>query len=308
MIEVNNLVKRFDATLAVNGISFEVKKGEVVGFLGPNGAGKTTTLRILTCYLPADAGSATIAGYNVFEDSIEVRKRVGYLPENAPLYLDMGVVDYLKFIARIRHVPKKNIIGRIKEMVDICGLGTEINKNISELSKGFRQRVGLAQTLIHDPDILILDEPTVGLDPNQIVEIRELIKDIGKEKTVILSSHILPEVSATCDRIIIINKGKIVGSGSPEEMASQARGEEIIYITVRGPLPEILEKFKTLSEIKDFEKISEDNGANRFQITCASGVDLSEDLFCLAKDNGWILRELKKEAASLEDIFYKLTT
>ena len=214
MIEAKNLTKRFGDTLAVDTISFTVNKGGIVGLLGPNGAGKTTTMRILTCYLAADSGTATIAGKNVFTQSLEVRRCIGYLPENNPLYTEMGVVDYLKFIAQIRHIPRKKIKTQVKEMVEVCGLEPVLNKKIDELSKGFRQRVGLAQAMIHNPEVLIFDEPTVGLDPNQIVEIRELIKRMGAEKTVILSSHILPEVSATCKQVIIMNRGRIVASGT----------------------------------------------------------------------------------------------
>ena len=212
MIEVKNLTKRYGLTVAVDNVSFDANAGEVLGFLGPNGAGKTTTMRILTCYLSADEGTAKVAGYDVFEESIEVRKRIGYLPESAPLYMDMGVIDYLKFIAQIRHIPKSQRQERIKAVIDTCGLEKVIQKDVGELSRGYRQRLGLAQSLIHDPPILILDEPTSGLDPSQIIEIRNLIKAIGKEKTIIFSTHILPEVSATCSRILIINDGQIVAN------------------------------------------------------------------------------------------------
>jgi ABC-2 type transport system ATP-binding protein len=236
MINAKHLAKNFGPTMALKEITFEVAKGEVLGFLGPNGAGKTTTMRILTCYHPADTGTATIAGFDVFENPLEVRKLIGYLPENNPLYTDMGIVDYLQFIAQIRGIPSSKKQNQIQYVIELCGLQNELRKDIGQLSKGYKQRVGLAQALIHDPDILILDEPTIGLDPTQIIEIRELIKSIGKEKTIILSSHILPEVSATCDRIIIINQGEIVGSGKPEEMAARAKGGEITYITIEALL------------------------------------------------------------------------
>ena len=309
MISASHLSKSFGSTLAVNDVSFEVTRGEVLGFLGPNGAGKTTTMRILTCYHPADSGTATIAGFDVFENPLEVRKLIGYLPENNPLYMDMGMVDYLEFIAKVRNIIPSKRKEKIKHVIELCGLREELGKDIGELSKGFRQRVGLAQVLIHDPDILILDEPTIGLDPTQIIEIRELIKRIGKEKTIILSSHILPEVSATCDRIIIIHQGEIVGSGTPEEMASKAKEGEIIYITIRGPLREVQAKLHAMEKIKEFKKISEkEDGLTQFEIKSEIGVDLSEELFFLVSQNGWSLTELRKETANLENIFLQLTT
>jgi ABC-2 type transport system ATP-binding protein len=266
-------------------------------------------MRILACYHPADSGTATIAGFDVFDDPLEVRKLIGYLPENNPLYMDMGIVDYLEFISKVRAIPPSKRKDQIRHVIELCGLQKELGKDIGELSKGFRQRVGLAQALIHDPDILILDEPTIGLDPTQIIEIRELIKKIGKEKTIILSSHILPEVSATCDRIIIIHQGEIVGSGTPEEMASKSKGGEIIYITIRGPLQEIQSKLGSMEKIKEFKKIGEkENGLNQFEIKSAVGVDLSEELFLLVVQNGWSLTELHQEKANLENIFLQLTT
>jgi len=308
MIEVKNLTKNFGNVVAVNGISFTVNKGEVVGLLGPNGAGKTTTMRILACYLPSTSGTASVAGFDIFNDSLEVRKRTGYLPENAPLYLDMSTLDFLNFIATIRGISKREIKNRIKKMVEMCGLGSVINRDIGELSKGFRQRVGLAQTLIHDPEILIVDEPTAGLDPTQIIEMRELIREIGKEKTVVLSSHILPEVSATCNRIIIIHKGEIVGSGTPDEMARSSKRSETIYITIKGPLEEIQNQLKETPEIKEFRLIAKEDGINSFEIKSDLGMDISERLFFLVVNNQWILTELRKETVNLEDVFLMLTT
>lgn len=295
--------------MAINDISFEVKQGEVLGFLGPNGAGKTTTMRVLTCYHPADAGTATIAGFDVFEHPLEVRQLIGYLPENNPLYMDMGIVEYLEFIARIRAIPSSRKMKQIKHVIDLCGLGGELGKDIGELSKGFRQRVGLAQALLHDPAILILDEPTIGLDPTQIIEIRGLIKEIGKEKTIILSSHILPEVSATCDRIIIINRGELVGSGTPEEMARSAKGGEITYITIRGPLPQVRERLQAIDNIKEIAYVDEkEGGLHQFEIKSPVGTDVREELFFLVSQNGWSLTELYQKTANLEDIFLQLTT
>jgi len=308
MIEAENLTKRYGDTIAVDDVSFSVKKGEIVGLLGPNGAGKTTTMRILTCYLAPDGGKATLAGKDIIEQSFDVRHCLGYLPENNPLYTDMGVVDYLKFIAHIRNLPRKHLTAKLKEMIEVCGLEPVLNKRIGALSKGFCQRVGLAQTMIHDPDILILDEPTVGLDPNQIVEIRELIKRLGEEKTVILSSHILPEVAATCKRIIIMNNGKIVGSGTPEEMSTRARGGGIVNIVVRGPVEEIKEKLNSMEKVKDFKvKDTETVGWTRFEVVSTGEEDINEELFRMVVANGWSLCELYQESLSLEDVFQQLT-
>ncbi|MBN2372638.1 ATP-binding cassette domain-containing protein [bacterium] len=300
--------------VAVDGISFDVQKGEILGFLGPNGAGKTTTMRILTCYIPPSSGTAKIEGYDTFEESIEVRKRVGYLPESAPLYHDMGVIDYLKFIATIRNIPGGKIKTRIKEMIQICGLQGEAHKAIGQLSKGYRQRVGLAQTLIHDPEILILDEPTSGLDPIQIIEIRDLIKKIGKEKTVILSSHILPEVQATCGRIIIINKGKLVESGTPQELSDRAKGQETVHMSVRGPLVDIRQKIEQMEHVinvhlpeGETEDVSED-GIHKLVISVEKGKDIKEDLFNCVVENKWSLTELRSEGVTLENVFKQLTT
>ncbi len=328
MIEVQELTKSFGSNIAVNNISFDVIKGEILGFLGPNGAGKTTTMRILTCYIPPNSGTAKVAGYDILNDSIEVRKRVGYLPESAPLYQEMGVIDYLKFIATIRNIPKKKIRSRIKDMLQICGLENESHKTIGQLSKGFKQRVGLAQTLIHDPEILILDEPTSGLDPIQIIEIRDLIKSIGKEKTVILSSHILPEVQATCARIIIINKGKLVGSGTPDELADEAKGQETVHLRIRGPISDIKEKIGKIKHVIEVQAPEEEKGEEESEgeseevkvknlkkknlhqivVKVKKGEDIKEDLFFCVVENKWSLTELVSESITLEDVFKQLTT
>ncbi len=309
MIEVEHLAKRFGPTVALRDVSFRVDKGEVVGFLGPNAAGKTTTMRILTCYLPADSGKAAVAGYDVFEHPLEVRRQLGYLPENTPLYSDMGVLEYLDFVADIRRIPQQKRQKRMKEIVEVCGLQPQIYKDIGELSRGFRQRVGLAQALIHDPEILILDEPTVGLDPIQIIEIRELIKEIGKEKTVILSSHILPEVSATCDRVVIIHEGEIVGSGTPEELAQKSEGGETVHVTIRGPIDAINERLGKESDFKEFRKVGqEEEGVHQFEVRSDMGKDIREKLFSIVAASGWSLMELRHDALDLEDIFKRLTT
>jgi ABC-2 type transport system ATP-binding protein len=308
MIKVKNILKRFGTTIAVDNISFEVDKGEILGFLGPNAAGKTTTMRILTCFFPPNEGTATLSGYDIFENSIEVRRIVGYLPENAPLYLDMNVVDYLSFIAKIRGFKGEEIKKRVRKMVEVTSLEKVLSKDIGELSKGFRQRVGLAVAMIHDPEILILDEPTSGLDPTQIIEIRELIKEIGREKTIILSTHILPEVEATCSRVLIIDEGKIVASGTPEQLAKKAKGGENIYIGVKGPREEIKEKILNLNRVKDVEDLSIEGEFNNYLVKCEPGIDMAEELFLLVRDNNWSLNRLQKEEVNLEDIFLQLTT
>ena len=231
-IHVEELSKKYGAQKAVDAISFHVKTGEVLGFLGPNGAGKTTTMKIITCLMAPNKGDVKVGNFSIKENSEEIKKLIGYLPENNPLYHDMPVIDYLAYTAALQGVQKGKIKGRIAEMIRLCGLAGEKHKNIGELSKGYRQRVGLAQAMIHDPKVLVLDEPTSGLDPNQIVEIRRLIKELGKEKTVILSTHILPEVEATCDRILIINKGKIVADGTPDTLRKKATGRELLRVRI----------------------------------------------------------------------------
>ena len=308
MIDVEHISKSFGPTQAVKNVSFNVSKGEVVGFLGPNGAGKSTTMRILTCYLPADEGTARVAGFDVSTHSLDVRKRIGYLPENNPLYMDMGVLESLQFIAALREVPHASRRPKIKQVIEMCGLEPIMNKDIGELSKGFRQRLGLAQALIHDPDILILDEPTIGLDPNQIIEIRNLIKSIGKEKTIILSSHILPEVAATCDRVLIINRGEIVGSGTPEELAAMAKGGQTIYVCIRGPLPDIKTKLSAMGRVREIAVLGEENGLNRLSLTTDGTTNLCEEIFVMVAQNGWSLSELYRGTITLEDVFRELTT
>ena len=310
MIKVRNLTKRYGSTIAVNNISFDADAGEVLGLLGPNGAGKTTTMRILTCYMPADEGTATVAGFDIHEKSVEVRKQIGYLPENAPLYTDMGVIDYLNFVAEVRAIPRNERSSRVKEMIDVCGLEGVVRKDIGELSRGYRQRVGLAQALIHDPPILILDEPTAGLDPNQIAEIRVLIKRLGAEKTVILSTHILPEVEATCDRAVIINEGKIVASGTTDELVNMGEGGETIYAQIRGLQWQIESELSAMTQVTSFRKMDEpEPELHRYEIKPGHDADnITEDIFRMVVENHWSLAELRKVAASLEDVFRHLTT
>ncbi len=309
MIQVKNLTKTFGELTAVDNVSFDVHAGEILGFLGPNGAGKTTTVRIITCYMLPSSGWVEVDEQSVFEHSLEVRKKIGYLPENAPLYSEMIVSDYLHFIMGIRGIAKSSWNRRTKEMIDICGLAPVINRNIGELSKGFRQRVGLAQAMVHDPQVLILDEPTSGLDPNQIAEIRSLIKELGKEKTLILCTHILPEVEATCGRVLIINQGQIVADGSPAELQSSFQGREQIYLELKTSLEDVKDKLANLENVEKVEQISSNgDDLKKFTLECAKGVDLREKLFRLAVENGWVLLEMRKEKASLEDIFRQLTT
>lgn len=312
MIEVNNLVKRFGSAVAVDDISFKVNSGEVVGFLGPNGAGKSTTMKIITCFISATSGSATVGGYDCFHQSLDVRRQIGYLPEQTPLYDEMNVLDYLSFIADAHNMSKVKKISRIAEMVDVCGLKRMVHKDLGELSKGYRQRVGLAQALVHNPKILILDEPTTGLDPNQIVEIRELIKHLGQDRAVILSTHILPEVEVTCSRILIISEGKLVGEGTPEELRLQREEHELYELKVKGERNKIESVFMTQDWVKSHEhQGTEHGGAHRFRVNLASpekGEESGEKLFDLAVKNSWKLLELKPSGATLEEVFKDLTT
>jgi ABC-2 type transport system ATP-binding protein len=308
MIQVERLTKSFGPVLAVDQVSFEVKKGEVVAFLGPNGAGKTTTMRMLTCFLKPDSGSATVAGYDILSDSVEVRSRIGYLPEDAPLYSDMAVDDFLSFIADVRGISDGKGSDAVERVAETCGIGSVIRRPIGELSKGFRQRVGLAQALLHDPEILILDEPTSGLDPAQIKEIRSLIKTLGEEKTVILCTHILPEAQATCRRVLIMDKGRIAASGTPEELSAKTAGRENVKVTVKSAEPAILKDVEALPAVEKAWIIEKNPQYMTFGVRGRADVALSEELFKLAVARGWVLSELEKEKASLEDIFLALTT
>ncbi len=307
MIEVENISKSYGDTLAVDNISFSVEKGEVLGFLGPNGAGKTTVMKILTCFFPPDSGKASLFGYDISENPGEIKKLIGYLPENNPLYDDMGVYDYLNFIADIRGIEKAKKQKRIAEMVDICGLNREIFKDIHELSKGNKQRVGLAQALMHSPEILLLDEPTSGLDPNQIVEIRNLIKEIGKQKTVVLCTHILPEVEAACNRTIIINEGRVVAQGTPEEIAQKTMGNIIVYTTLKGDLSKLQESLENIKGIISAKHIKT-YGIDRHQfiITTNQEEHTCEKIFLMAKEKNYTLSQLHTES-SFEKAFSKLT-
>lgn len=305
-IIVENFTKKYGTQKAVDNITFRVKTGEVLGFLGPNGAGKTTTMKAITTYFAPTSGDIKVGNISVIADPEQVKKHIGYLPENNPLYGDMPVIDYLKYVAGLQGVPSDMIRDRILEMVHICGLEGEKHKKIQELSKGYKQRVGLAQALIHDPEVLILDEPTIGLDPNQIVEIRELIKKIGRDKTVILSSHILAEVEATCDRILIINKGKIVADGTAATLRKRAHGKEIIRVTIEdGDKNTIFKALQDLDtvELVDFIKDKE----NSFEIHSTQNQSSRRPVFQLCVKNKWFLTEMSTIETKLEDVFRELT-
>jgi ABC-2 type transport system ATP-binding protein len=305
-IVVENLTKKYGAQRAVDNISFRVKTGEILGFLGPNGAGKTTTMKAITTFLVPTEGDIHVGEYSIYEDAEDVKKKIGYLPESNPLYQEMPVIDYLYFVAELQGIEKNQIKDKIREMINLCGLEGEKHKNISELSKGYKQRVGLAQALIHDPEVLILDEPTSGLDPNQIVEIRELIKRIGREKTVILSSHILAEVEATCDRILIISKGKIVADGTAKELRKQSEGKEILKVKIEeGEKNEIFKALQAMESVSVVDFVQ--NEENTFEIQSKPELSSRRNIFKLCVEKGWILTEMMVTETKLEDIFRELT-
>lgn len=301
MIQVNGLIKDYGSRRALNSISFDAKQGEIVGFLGPNGAGKTTTMRILTGYMPPTEGEVTVAGYNVVEESLEVRKRVGYLPETVPLYNDMTAQDYLKFMADLRRVPQSE--ERAAEALESVNLGNRANSFIGSFSKGMRQRVGLAQALLHRPEVIILDEPTIGLDPSQVVEIRELIRAIGKDRTVLFSTHILSEAQQICDRVLIINKGKIVAEDTPENLQSRLTGAQRVILRVRGESDDLPAKIKKIKGVQDVEAKSD--GSIEFEF--ASGQDSRPQVAKAVIQGGYDLLEFRPVGMSLEEIFLELT-
>ncbi len=306
MIQLSQVTKAYGGVKAVDGISLSIPSGQILGFLGPNGAGKTTTMRMITCYMPPTSGKIIVDGLDTEEQSLEIRKKIGYLPEMAPVYPDMNVVDYLNYAADLRHIEKDVRAKRLKSVIDRCGLSAVLNKDIGQLSKGYRQRVGLAQAMIHDPEIVVLDEPTAGLDPNQIVEIRTLIKEVGREKTVILSTHILSEVQATCARIVIINQGRIVADDTPEGLQASAKGRSVVLATLKKGAADVLPKTRALSGVEDVRQVSQ-NGDIRVRIETGSGRDVREDFFRLAVRENWVLLEMQAEIHSLEDVFHRLT-
>jgi len=298
-VKVEHLVKEYGAQKAVNDISFEVATGQVLGFLGPNGAGKSTTMKIITCFLPPTSGSVTVCGYDIQKDPMEVRRRIGYLPESNPLYYEMYVKEYLDFVAGIHGLGRRSK-ERIAQMIEATGLQREQHKKIGQLSKGYKQRVGLAQAMLHDPAVLILDEPTAGLDPNQLVEIRSLIKSLGKQKTVILSTHIMQEVQAMCDRVIIINKGILVADDTAEHLQQTAAGEEVIRV-------EFKEKVSA-EQLKNIPSVKEVNAAGEtWLLKGQNDSDLRQEVFEFAKNHNLTLLSLNKEQSSLEEVFHKLT-
>ncbi len=305
MIEVQRLSKRYGPVTAVNDVSFRVEKGEILGFLGPNGAGKTSTMRIITGYMPPTEGTAVVAGYDVLEQPIEAKRRTGYLPETPPLYPDMRVRDYLTFVAKIKGVPRPRIRSRVDVTMEKTRIADMAGRQCGRLSKGYRQRVGLAQALLHDPDVLILDEPTAGLDPKQIIETRQLIKELAGSHTIVLSTHILPEVSQTCQRVVIINRGKVVAVDTPENLTSRLRGSEAMYLQVDAQGGDAV---AALRQVPGVTSVQATDGQGGLEVASEQGRDVRRDLAAAVVANGWGLLELRPMRMSLEEIFLQLTT
>jgi ABC-2 type transport system ATP-binding protein len=303
MIEVENLTKHYGPRRAINNLTFQIAQGEVVGFLGPNGAGKSTTMNILSCILPSSSGKVTIQGFDTFEHSLEIRKLLGYLPETPPLYPDMCVRDYLVFAAKVRGVSNKESGSAVDRVIEKCSLKDVHHRIIGRLSKGYQQRVGLAQAMVHDPDILILDEPTIGLDPIQIIEIRKLIKELAASHTIILSSHILPEITQICERVIIINEGEIAAVDTLEGLTASLRKSERLSLTVRNGGNEVKEKIQSIQQVLSVIP----NEENQFTVECELNSNLQDEFARLALDHQWGLVEIKPIAMTLEDVFLKLT-
>jgi ABC-2 type transport system ATP-binding protein len=308
MIQVENLTKYYHRLCAVDQIHFDIQKGEILGLLGPNGAGKTTTLRMLTGYLQPSSGNIHVKGLSIDKHILEIKKMLGYLPESAPLYHDMLVFDYLNYVAAIREINGDQKLARIRRVADLCGINEVMHQPIGELSKGYKQRVGLAHAMMNDPEVLVLDEPTSGLDPNQIVEIRKIIKEIGKEKTIILSTHILSEAEATCDRIVIISQGKIVADGSTENLKRSAGGKNIMHIGLQNADFETVQKsLAGINGIENVTRISETDTALNVRLSYQSTVDLRPDVYRRIKETDWTLLDFHQETRSLENIFRELT-
>jgi ABC-2 type transport system ATP-binding protein len=306
MIKVENLTKRYAGQTAIKDLNFEVGKGEIMGFLGPNGAGKTTTMRILASFMPATSGRASIAGFDVFEQSLQARSHLGYMPENVPLYSDMRVNEYLDYRAALKGVPHRRVAERVGDVKELCGLREVEKKLIGALSKGYRQRVGLADALLHEPDLLILDEPTIGLDPNQIRLVRELIKNLGKQHTILLSTHILPEVEMTCSRVIIIHKGRIEACDTPENLLGKIRQAGGVIVEAKVGTDDGVEQLKKISGVREVTADSEGDW-NTFSLRVESGLDVREEIFRLATARHWTVRELSQRRATLEDVFVEIT-
>ncbi len=310
MIEVKNLSKFYGDIPAIDNISFQINKGEIIGFLGPNGAGKTTTMKILTCFMRPSKGDVKIANYNIYENPLEIKKLIGYLPESNPLYYDMSVRNYLSYIAKLKNLPATMLKNRLTDVIDKCGLENVIDRKIGNLSKGYKQRVGIAQAIITDPPILILDEPTSGLDPNQIIEIRELIKKLGEEKTVILSTHILHEVEYTCNRIIIVNRGKVVADGTKDELSKKNQQKWEFILTIKTDnFNNIIENMKNIDLIFNIFEQESNLGENVYSLLIETDANnkVREDIYNFCIENNLIIYEFKKIDYSLEDIFKKLT-
>jgi gliding motility-associated transport system ATP-binding protein len=312
MIKVSQLTKRYARTTAVDQISFEVAKGQIVGFLGPNGAGKTTTMRMLTCFLPPSSGTATVAGFDVLEQPMEVKKRIGYLPETPPIYPEMETSEYLQFVGRLKGLSGAELTKRIDYVCQRCAIADVKTRLLGKLSKGYRQRVGLAQAIIHNPDVLILDEPTAGLDPKQINETRDLIKDLAGEHTIILSTHILPEVEQTCEQVIIINKGKLVATDSVRNLQARARGAETVLVEVAGrqgslEVPSVQNKLEQVAGVSRVLCKQQVDARAVFEVESAKGSFVRGDVARAVVESGWDLNELRPAAMSLEEVFLQLT-
>ena len=309
MIQVENLTKYFGPFPAITDVSFEVAEGEILGFLGPNGAGKSTTMKIIVGFMPSTSGRVTVAGYDILSDSLEARRHIGYLPETVPLYGDMTVKDYLGYMGRIRGMSREHIRRRKDEVVDICRLNDYYGTHISKLSKGFRQRVGVAQAILHEPQVLVLDEPTIGIDPNQVVETRELIRSLGGDHTVIVSTHILTEVSALCERVVIIHQGEVVAVDTPENLASRLRSDKRIEIDVAGPEPEVMQALREVEGVTSVEMGSKSiPEGSSYLVQVEDGNDSRGQLASTVVHRGWTLLRLDLVPVSLEEVFLKLTT
>ncbi len=307
MIEVSNLTKRYAGHTAVSDISFTVGRGEIVGLLGSNGAGKSTTMRILSCFMPATSGTVRVAGYDVFTQADEVRRRIGYMPENNPLHPEMRVREYLKFRARLKGLGRRQSRERVDIVIEQCALGDVTRKIIGQLSKGYRQRVGLADSLVHEPELIILDEPTIGLDPRQIRSVRQLIKDLGGKHTVLISTHILHEVEMTCNRVLILHEGKILAADTPDNLQRTMSGNGQVVAEIAAPQAELADCWEQMGEIEYYDLSPAEGTFVRCALTPRDGVDLRPQIFSLARERGWDLRELTRNRHSLEEIYIRIT-
>lgn len=308
-IEVENLTKFYGKSRGITDVTFSLEKGEIVGFLGPNGSGKTTTMRILTCFFPPTSGTAKVCGYDVISQPLEVKRRIGYLPETVPLYLDMPVTSYLGFFADVKGVAKKRKKTVLSDVIERCGLTDVSHRLIGKLSKGYRQRVGIAQALLNDPDVLILDEPTIGLDPKQIIEIRNLVKSLGGRQSIILSTHILPEVSMTCDRVLIIHEGRIIAVDTPQNLMKRIQETPQVLVVTDGPADSVLKALQSVDGVRDVRvAVSGDNGFSSYIVDTQESATVISELARKVYDNNWMLKEIRHADMSLEEIFINLVT